>query len=543
MNTKKLLAAAALTALLTLTAGAEDTMLRIGLTYSSGPVTAANALTDNGYILGYYGDDFTFFELARVESRYVTFAMDALLYISGNSVSQTETSGAAVIKPYHLQVDREFESQEEAGDFLDCVIDNGFSGEGFVAYDDGYRVRLDMYSTYDYAAADAARMEGYTDGETLTPVGSGSSTVTVIDMNTYHILFELSVPYGYPAALPIMDSGEETLKNGQFYYRGAFEFQRDGGGVTLVNVIGMQDYLKGVLPYEMSGTWPLEALKAQALCARTYAIASKGKHAKLGYDLCNTDNCQVYYGTARETDVVVQAVDETEGEVITYNGSPISTYYFSSSGGYTESAENAWGGKTAPWCQAVADTYEDQNIITHYSTTLTLDDLTKFADSLGANIGTVTDFYVSEYTVPAHNVYSVTFVGAKGTYTLSKTDTVRIKLNKYVRSPRFDIYPTVELFINAGAVLDVSPGSAYVITGTGEVAQMDVGVRDMVMLTAAGTEKVPTDGETYTIAGAGLGHNVGMSQYGAKCMAEAGLSYSEIIHHYFTDIEITNLGN
>ncbi len=296
-----------------------------------------------------------------------------------------------------------------------------------------------------------------------------------------------------------------------------------------------------MLPYEMSGTWPLEALKAQALCARTYAMASMGKHAKLGYDLCNTDNCQVYYGSARETDVVVQAVEETAGEVITYNGQLISTYYFSSSGGYTESAENAWGGKTAPYCQAVADTYEDQNIITHYSTTLTKDDLTKLAESLGANIGTVTDFYVSEYTTPARNVYSVTFVGTKGTFSVTKTDNVRIKLNKYVRSPRFDIYPAIELFVNAGAVLDLSPSGTYVITGTGEIKQMDVGVRDMVILSAAGAQQVPTDGETYTIAGAGLGHNVGMSQYGAKCMAEAGFCYGDIIHHYFTDVEIISL--
>ncbi|HWP79163.1 MAG TPA: SpoIID/LytB domain-containing protein [Candidatus Acidoferrum sp.] len=543
MKPKKLLAAAALTLLLTLTAGAEDTTLRVGLTHSGGPVAGANALTETGYRLGYFGDDFTFFELATLENRFVTFAMDALVYISGNTVSQTQGSGAVAIKPYHLQVDREFESQWEAQDFLDRVYAGGFSGEGFVAYDEGYRVRLDMYSTYDYAAADAARIEGYTDGESVSAVGAGSRTVTVVDMNNYHILFELNPPYGYPAAYPMNEEDGETLKNGQFYYRGAFEFQRDGGGVTLVNVVEMSDYLKGVLPYEMSGTWPLEALKAQALCARTYAISSKGKHAKLGYDLCNTDNCQVYYGTARETDVVVQAVEETAGEIITYGGKPISTYYFSSSGGYTESAQNAWGGTTAPYCQAVEDTYEDPNVITHYSTTLTLDDLTKFADSVGANIGAVTDFYVSEYTVPAHNVYAVTFVGTKGSYTVSKTDNVRIKLNKYVRSARFDIFPAIELFVNAGTVLDVSPASAYVITGTGDVAQMDVGVRDITLLTAAGLEKVPADGGTYTIAGAGLGHNVGMSQYGAKSMAEQGFSYSDIIYHYFTDIEIQSTGD
>ncbi len=541
MTKKRILLIVLLIAMLGVTAQANDEFsLRIGLSHSSGPVTAANALTDDGYRLGYYGDDFFFFEVARIDNHYVTFARDSLVYISGNSVSSSDNGGTA-IKPYHLEVDATYATQEEAAQKLAEIRSAGFEQQGFVAFDGtSYKVRLDMYSTENYAAEDAGRVEGYTGGLPVYVVGGYGDTITVVDLNTYDIVFEYAVPYAWPAAEAM--TGGQTIKRGQFYYRGGFEFQRhDGGDITLVNAVSMEDYIKGVLPYEMSPSWPLEALKAQAVTARTYALASLGKHASSGYDLCNTDNCQVYYGTERENENIVRASEETAGEVIYYGDRPVATYYFSASGGYTESAYNAWGGSTAPHAQAVPDPFESGQPITTYSTTLTLDDLTSIANSIGANVGSVTDFYVSEYTEPARNVYAVTFEGTEGTYTVSRTDKVRIALNMLVRSARFDIYPTTNLLVNGGEEMSVEPASSYVITGDGVTSAVGVGVTDMVLLTDNGTFGVPTGGSTYTVAGAGLGHNVGMSQYGAKGMAEAGFNYKDIVMHYYTGIDLYKL--
>lgn len=123
-------------------------------------------------------------------------------------------------------------------------------------------------------------------------------------------------------------------------YRGKIEvFANTRGAVTVVNVIGLEDYVKGVVPNELS--YPaLEALKAQAVAARTYAVKNRGQFASEGYDLLPTTRSQVYRGLTSETDLTSRAVDETRGIIATYNGEPINALYTSTCGGRTEDAEN-----------------------------------------------------------------------------------------------------------------------------------------------------------------------------------------------------------
>lgn len=126
-------------------------------------------------------------------------------------------------------------------------------------------------------------------------------------------------------------------------YRGRIEvFANTRGVLTVVNVIGLEDYVKGVVPNELSpGGYPaLEALKAQAIAARTYAIRNRGQFASEGYDLLPTTRSQVYRGLTSEQSLSSRAVDETRGLVATYNGEPINALYTSTCGGRTENAEN-----------------------------------------------------------------------------------------------------------------------------------------------------------------------------------------------------------
>jgi stage II sporulation protein D len=123
-------------------------------------------------------------------------------------------------------------------------------------------------------------------------------------------------------------------------YRGKIEvFANIHGSVTVVNVIGLEDYVRGVVPNELS--YPaLEALKAQAIAARTYAVKNRGQFASEGFDLLPTTRSQVYRGLTSETSLTSQAVDQTRGVVATYNGEPINALYTSTCGGRTEDAEN-----------------------------------------------------------------------------------------------------------------------------------------------------------------------------------------------------------
>jgi stage II sporulation protein D len=142
-------------------------------------------------------------------------------------------------------------------------------------------------------------------------------------------------------------------------YRGALEF-RPGvlGGVNAINAVGMEDYLRGVVPDESPPSWPIEALKAQAVAARTYAIATS--KAGAGFDQYPDTRSQVYGGVAAEEPSTDEAVAQTRGQVVTYNGEPVITYFFSTSGGRTEDVENtSLGDEPRPWLKSVEDPYDD----------------------------------------------------------------------------------------------------------------------------------------------------------------------------------------
>ncbi|MFQ9126369.1 MAG: SpoIID/LytB domain-containing protein [Butyricicoccaceae bacterium] len=114
--------------------------------------------------------------------------------------------------------------------------------------------------------------------------------------------------------------------------------------MTVINYVNVEDYVKGVLPYEIDPDWPADAQKAQAVCTRSFALGTH-KHTDSGYDLCNTTNCQVYLGATRATSESDAAVSATAGETLSCDGKEVIGYFFSSDGGATEDAANVWGGE------------------------------------------------------------------------------------------------------------------------------------------------------------------------------------------------------
>ena len=338
-----------------------------------------------------------------------------------------------------------------------------------------------------------------------------------------------------------------------YNYYGAFGFNAESSGkLTVINYANIEDYVKGVLPYEMSASWPIEALKAQAVCARSFVLGNLNKHKSYGFDVCNTTNCQVYHGTERADANTNSAADQTKGQILMYDGKLAVGYFFSSSGGATENNENVWGGTPIPYLRGVNDIYEDASASSKntWSVTFTAEQIASKLKSAGYSIGTVADVKVTKRT-EMDNVNEVTVTDTTGKSVVIKNDKVRTVFG--LNSIRYTINGDDSssggntnggVYVNGSSVAD---GGFYAIGANG--AKTYIGsVNGKTALTGSGTSKVTvssstkaTTSNTYTFSGTGWGHNVGMSQYGARSMAKMGFNYTDILKFYFTGITISQM--
>jgi stage II sporulation protein D len=157
---------------------------------------------------------------------------------------------------------------------------------------------------------------------------------------------------------PLQVAGADgTLATGGRRYRGTLSFTPGAlGGVDVIDTLGLDDYVRGVVSLESPASWPLEALKAQAVAARTYAITT---HRSGSFDQYADTRSQMYGGASAETATTDRAVAATRGQVVTYDGHPVTTYFFSTSGGRTENVEDSvLGGSPQPWLKSVEDPYD-----------------------------------------------------------------------------------------------------------------------------------------------------------------------------------------
>lgn len=246
--------------------------------------------------------------------------------------------------------------------------------------------------------------------------------------------------------------------HGDFVYRRAAD-----GNITVINYVGLEDYVKGVLPYEIDPDWPAEAQKAQAVCARSFALGTS-KHNEY-YELCNATNCQVYLGANRATEASDAAVDATQGEYLTYNGEPVIGYFFSSDGGATEDAVNVWGGDY-PYLQGKEDPYETYD--SSWSVTLTAEEIRQKLVSAGYSIGTVANVEVTKRT-DTDNVNEVTVTDTTGKQVVVRRDDCRTVFG--LDSIRYTITPNASASTAAtlpqSTSVKIQP-STHVVTVDGE---------------------------------------------------------------------------
>lgn len=339
--------------------------------------------------------------------------------------------------------------------------------------------------------------------------------------------------------------GDDTIDVGTSTYRGLIEIYRTQNTLTAINVIDEDKYLCGVINSEMPSSWSIEAQKAQAVAARTYTRRSKGKHGI--YDVCDGVHCQDYNGTLKETANGISAVNATSNVCVYYNDSLIEAVYYSSDGGATVDGADAWGSET-PYLKGKTDPYEKECL--EWTREFTYRELTDMCNAKGYNLGNIIKVEAKEEN---GIVTALTFSGSKAskTVTLEEVRTAfSASAEGSLKSRKFTLssggQSTVESVpiyaINSNGNVTEIKSNSYVEDSVGNVNSLG---KSFVTVSNTGTstvnmEKTVTTGTSgkVTIVGRGYGHGVGMSQYGAKAMAEQGFSYKDILQFYYTDVEV-----
>lgn len=348
------------------------------------------------------------------------------------------------------------------------------------------------------------------------------------------------LPEQFPTLYPV--SGNITIDGAE--YRGGAQFKRiNGGALTVINVVNLEEYLYSVIGKEMSPSWNIEALKAQAVCARGFAISNKNKFARYGFNLDNTTSSQVYKGVSTEAESTRRAVDETRGTVLMYDGGIIESIYCSCTGGATANAENVWGGKY-PYLVSVVDIYENPEEVSRYSwsITLTADEIKECLAGADVNIGDIKNVKIIS-SDDAGYVCELLFEGTGGTHTVKRSSCRTIfggKLHsqRYTIAGGEDVFENVTVLSAVGAA-NIESNNLYVL-GAGESSSVYVKSATDIKEYKKVSSPYAKDGE-FTFNGNGWGHGVGMSQWGAKAMADMGFTYGDILTFYYTGTYLEKL--
>ncbi len=267
-------------------------------------------------------------------------------------------------------------------------------------------------------------------------------------------------------------------------YRGVIRVYADErGGLMVVDDLDIEEYVAGIINYEISSAWPIEAVKAQAVAARTYVLYRMEHAPSWPYDIEGTTAGQVYRGAASEDPLAREAVNSCRGEVLLYGGHPALTVYHSNAGGRTDAAEDIWRGQDHyPYLRSVASPYDRASPHFRWDFAVPAAIFGRVLRAEGLRIGLPVEVVVEDLT-PGGRVRSLRVSDDRGrTISLRGEEIRKIIGYSILRSTLF---------------------------------------------------KVRRDGDFFIFFGRGSGHGVGMSQWGARGMAEAGYSYREILGHYY----------
>jgi len=267
---------------------------------------------------------------------------------------------------------------------------------------------------------------------------------------------------------------------GDRWYRGKTQLIRQDNGITAINHVDLEQYLYSVVGAEAVSSWPNEALKAQAVAARSYALYKRNKESNGIYDVDTTIGTQVYKGLDTEYTTTHEAVNSTLGQIMTYDNEVILAAFHSSSGGYTENVEDIWS-SPLPYLRAVVD-YDHQSPVFEWQQVIPVSKI----QSLVAGIGNIRGLQPAKMT-PRGRVITMQVTGDRGSTTVSGKD---LRKTLDLRSTLF---------------------------------------------------RISTDGENLNVKGRGFGHGLGLSQWGAYYLAQQGVNYHQILAHYYQSANLSKL--
>lgn len=542
---------------------ASGRIIRVGLHYGTGATEGLKLEneTGSGFRFGYYDSANQFVELGSTTQRAISVVETVNVYYGTyngySSYYTTPGSSNVAVGEYHLQLPGSYATYAEAQ-----MVSSAYGG-GFPACIGGvFYARIGNYTTRDRAVS--AQMELAGQGINTELCGTSGYGVSVVVTGTNTMLFQYD-DLGSGTGLgvepnQVNDGGKYTTWSKKFLYYGGFRFERiNGGKMTVVNILGLEDYVKGVISTEMGDGFPLEALKAQAVAARSYALSLGSKHGSHHFDVCFDTDCQAYSGLNLASANTDAAVDQTAGQVATYNGQIAHTCYHGSNGGATESSSVVYENSQSnhPYLIGKMDPYEASAPIPNYSwsRSFSSDTIAAKLRGLGYNVGSITSIAVTALTETG-NPRMVTFTDSNGkSYSISTKNVIQKML--YLPSYRYGFDTIGEtlpaapaLSINGSETVSGTAGlyaidehgnvtavdsAAYMITDSGVIQAGQGGASGGNLGTLSSTTG---SGGMFTFVGKGRGHNVGMSQWGAYAMAQQGYNYLDILQFYYTGITV-----
>ncbi len=352
------------------------------------------------------------------------------------------------------------------------------------------------------------RTKVYDEQEHLLLTSTDSLILSYLEPGATTLLFNLEFGRGYYWA------GYENRA-----YRGEIHLLPFQSGLTIVNQLTIEEYLYSVVPSEMPSSWPAAALEAQAIAARTYAFSHLGSYQKRGFDLLSSVASQAYNGVKNETSSVVKAVNATKGQVLTFEGKPISAFYSANSGGYSTVPPETWR-FTPPYLQAVPD-----KLLPAHNGLLSPEELATW-------VAERTPSYSSRSKYSSRSAYRWQVIVTR--------EEIESRLNRQQLGE-------ITGLITVGRA-DCGRVNQVLIKGTkdslilkGDAIRSKLGgLRSNLFVVEP---KLGKDGlpEFFVFTGGGFGHGVGMDQSGAAGMADDGFTVEEILNHYYPGTTLTNI--
>lgn len=513
--------------------------VKIGLFFKSTAQCQIDISSDKGVAFNSYDSAANKYNpvYSSAAGEVITIRKDGYYTNSGLKYTAVAVTNNPTIGPFHIQI------QNVCNTYNDTLpIVHSYTQKGIAAYpvytDSGWNIWTGFY--INKAAAEAAIV--------AVKAKLGENVYTVVeqvDTGLYGVNSSGDVKFMYASAKNLLRGKSLSTENpnpikigtSKFNsFRGQVEFLRKtDSDMTIINVLPLEEYLYGVVPNEMEAYSNVEALKAQAIAARTYSYKSINKHASSGFNLCSTTDCHVYKGVDSESAITNQVVVDTKDMIVTYNGELAETLYYSSSGGKTEAAVNVWG-TDFPYLQSVEDKYESgKSYQYNWNMNFTIDEISQKLKS--KDIGTVTGMEITKYSEAGRPIEIFVTGTLKPEGILITKDSCRTFLGLYSQLYTMTTNANINVSVN-NQIVSTQLSQVKVITPTGQTTYTNPEQQVTIIGANGARTNVSVSPTEYNFVGKGWGHSVGMSQEGAKGMANAGFTYDQILAHYYTGTKI-----